>query len=483
LSDPEGLAVSQSDQPNKNVAAGMAAEAVESTHQPTLDAAIAVLCAPISESDPCGPDLDSENDTEYLNFFAQVNGILPTSFFSLEDGKPFDPSTIDIKGQLEAIKPLLARSRDIRLLMVQARLLILNKDLAGFAVNVAAVAQLLEKFWDVVHPRPKNGDLDARLAAIAALDLPTVVFPVQYAPLFEGRRTGPFTYRKWLIATGEVKPRAGEADLAASSITKALDEAPPASLEAARKNLGLLNKSLDGIRQAFVDQRSSAGLGSLPALTARMSILVDPYGAVAPGDAATAETEGNGDPLQKRQDGPAAKAAGPSPASIAEAAQALAAIADYYSHSEPSSPTLPLVRQAHQLIGKSFLEVMTILVPSQVEKAAFQIGTDTVFDLPVGTLSTLSQVAPAATQAARDNGESNNPADLGSPEARNYRVESRSQAIALLDLVQRYFRISEPSSPVPMLCERARALAERDFMGVLRDVLPKSALKNINTDR
>jgi len=28
-----------------------------------------------------------------------------------------------------------------------------------------------------------------------------------------------------------------------------------------------------------------------------------------------------------------------------------------------------------------------------------------------------------------------------------------------------------------MLCDRARALAERDFMGVLRDVLPKSALK------
>jgi type VI secretion system protein ImpA len=53
----------------------------------------------------------------------------------------------------------------------------------------------------------------------------------------------------------------------------------------------------------------------------------------------------------------------------------------------------------------------------------------------------------------------------------------------LLDMVQRFFRLSEPSSPVPMFCDRARALAERDFMGVLRDVLPKSALKNINTDK
>jgi hypothetical protein len=34
-----------------------------------------------------------------------------------------------------------------------------------------------------------------------------------------------------------------------------------------------------------------------------------------------------------------------------------------------------------------------------------------------------------------------------------------------------------------MLCERARALAERDFMGVLRDVLPKAALKSASPDK
>jgi type VI secretion system protein ImpA len=472
LSDPEGLAVSQSDQPNKDVAAPMAAQPVESTHQPTLDSAIAALCAPISESDPCGPDLDSENDTDYLNFFAQADGILPTSFFSLEDGKPLDPSTIDIKGQLDAIQPLLARSRDIRLLVVQARLLILNKDLAGFAVTVAAIAQLLDIFWDAVHPRPQNGDLDSRLLAIAALDLPTVIFPLQYAPLFEGRRIGPVTYRRWMIAKGEVRPRAGETQIAAADITEALDEAAPASLEAARKDVALLNSSIDRIRRAFVSRESSDGLGSLPALVGRVLALIDPHASASSVEAAAVETEGAGDPLWKRQDGSA-----PPLGSVADAAQALAAVANYYSQAEPSSPTLPLVRQAHRLIGKSFLEVLTILMPSQVEKASFLIGTDPAFDLPVSKLSSLSEVAPVAV------GEPADPAAPGSSAARRYHVESRSQAIATLDLVQRYFRLSEPSSPIPMLCERARALAERDFMGVLRDVLPKSALKNINTDK
>src|SRR5262249_21478854 len=116
------------------------------------------------------------------------------------------------------------------------------------------------------------------------------------------------------------------------------------------------------------------------------------------------------------------------------------------------------------------------------EKAAFQIGTDHVFDLPVGKLSGLSAVGQRA--AAPDaSGAPGDPAQGGEPARPRYRVDSRSQAIALLDGVQRYFRIAEPSSPVPMLCERARALAERDFMSVLRDVLPKAALRNVNAEK
>jgi type VI secretion system protein ImpA len=132
------------------------------------------------------------------------------------------------------------------------------------------------------------------------------------------------------------------------------------------------------------------------------------------------------------------------------------------------------VRQAHQLIGKSFFEVMSILVPTQMEKAAFQIGADLFFELPVSKLSKLPESAPAPEASP----SSSRPG--GSPQ---YRVESRAQAIALLDQVQRFFRHAEPSSPVPMLCDRARAFAERDFMSVLRDVLPKAALKTIGAEK
>jgi type VI secretion system protein ImpA len=445
---------------------------------PALDPEVAALCAPLSDADPCGPDLDLEADADYFNYVAQVEGILPTSYFSLEDGRPFDPTTIDIDGQLTALKPLMARSRDLRLLIARARLVVLKRDLSGFAATVAAMAELLENLWDAVHPRPQDGDATARATVIAALDAPTVIFPLQYTPFFEAPRVGPISYRGWMIAMGEAKPRTGDQPQTANAITEAIIDADPAVLAGARKHMRLLKSSLDRIRNAFMLQGSSAGLQGISTLAGKMLAFIDPQGAATEATATAGATAADGS--QAKHDAGPAKPAGPAPTSIGEAREALAAIADYYSRCEPSSPTLPLVRQAHQLIGKSFLEVITILVPSQIDKAAFQIGSDQFFDLPVGKLSGLSEVSPVSGGNGADpagDGQTSGPAE------RRYTIEARSQAIAMLDLVQRYFRQSEPSSPVPMLCERARMLAERDFMSVLRDVLPKSALKTIGADK
>jgi type VI secretion system protein ImpA len=420
---------------------------------------------PIAGDDPCGPDLDLQNDVHYLNFFASTEGILPSTFFFIQEGgKPYflsqDEQAVNsraaLPSQIEAIKPLLARTSDIRLLVTRAQLLILNRDLAGFAASVASIAEWLDRFWDSVHPR----DPAARVAALARLDLPTVVFPLQYAPLFEAARIGVVSYRSRMLALGEAKLRPGEQKADANSLSDALANSNPAVLSATRRHIAMLRASLARIRNGFLSHNADWGLKTLPALVEQISNFVDPHAAAPDQDLAA-----GAEPVSSEGQGPA-------PATLFQASEALAAIADYYSRREPSSPTLPLVRQAHQLIGKSFIEVMSILVPTQLEKAAFQIGTDQVFELPIGRLSKLPEaVVPATTEG---------PAD---PNTGSFRVQSRAQAIALLEQVQRFFRAAEPSSPVPMLCERARALAERDFMGVLRDVLPKAALKNVGIEK
>jgi type VI secretion system protein ImpA len=436
-----------------------------------MDPAAEALCSPLSEGDPCGPDLDQAGDSGYLNFMAQVEGVLPTSFFSLEDGKPFDPSTIDLRAHVAESDGLIVRSRDLRLLAIRARLLVLNRDIAGFSVTMAAIAECLERFWDRVHPVPDGEDLTGRRTTISAFDLPTVIFPLQYAPLFEGRRAGSITYRAWITATGEVKSRTGEAGPSAAAIAEAIASADPSELGEARKHLALLDTSVQRIRKTLA-ARGIAVLDALGDQVRKMRLLIDPR-------AASVESTSEEGGLRA---GDAQVNSATALTSIADARRALAAVGDYYALSEPSSPVLPLVRQAHQLIGKSFVEIMEILVPTHVDKAAFQIGTNPVFDLPVGKLPSRS--------SGRDTSDDSMSADHAASVSENtapsqavYRVRSRTQALALLESVQRYFRHAEPSSPVPMLCQRALALAERDFMGVLGDVLPKSALKALNDDR
>jgi type VI secretion system protein ImpA len=52
-------------------------------------------------------------------------------------------------------------------------------------------------------------------------------------------------------------------------------------------------------------------------------------------------------------------------------------------------------------------------------------------------------------------------------------IRSRDDAIRVLDQVCEYFRKNEPSSPVPLLLQRAKRLISKDFMEILRDLTPQ----------
>jgi type VI secretion system protein ImpA len=57
-------------------------------------------------------------------------------------------------------------------------------------------------------------------------------------------------------------------------------------------------------------------------------------------------------------------------------------------------------------------------------------------------------------------------------EARSFEIGTRREAVALLEDVGLFYRAREPSSPIPLLTDRARALAERDFLYLLQQMLP-----------
>jgi len=105
-----------------------------------------------------------------------------------------------------------------------------------------------------------------------------------------------------------------------------------------------------------------------------------------------------------------------------------------------------------------------------MEQAAIQIGKDQqIFDLPIARLSELAEAQPAAEPDAADG--------AAEPTPRQLEARTRDDAIRLLEQIGTYYRLAEPSSPVPFLTERARSFAQRDFLSLLKEVLPEGVLK------
>ena len=432
---------------------------------PTLD--LEALTSPVSAEAPCGDDLDLAGDMDYLNFMAGAEGMLPKSYFGRDqagnEDRPFDRNLIDFKAQFAAAKPFLQKTRDLRLIGLLAKFSVLNRDLASFVACVRAMSVLLETHWADVHPRGEDDDFGLRMVAVEAIDsMPTVVMPLQFLPLVEHKRLGSFSYRNFMIAKGEVPPH-GEAETAdLGTIEKILNDAELATIIERRTELGELDAALKQIRQSWVANETSgppAALERLPTTVAQILALLD--ATITKRDpAAAAAVAADGAPAGDGTETP--KPMG-SITSAEHAAAALAAVAAYFSSREPSSPALLLVRQAHSLVGKSFLDVLRTLVPNHVATAAFNIGREQVFDLPVESMAAFAETTPAS---------SDTPAEIPP-----FDVTTRGEALVLLDQVGAYLRSAEPTSPIPYLIDHARDVAQRDFLSVLKALLPADGLK------
>jgi type VI secretion system protein ImpA len=81
-------------------------------------------------------------------------------------------------------------------------------------------------------------------------------------------------------------------------------------------------------------------------------------------------------------------------------------------------------------------------------------------------------VADDAAVAVEDMPEPTGAAASGGNARAINAVTRREDALYLLDLAAAYFRANEPSSPLPLLIDRARRLATMDFLDILRDLAP-----------
>ena len=434
------------------------------------------LTRPISAADPCGADLDAEGDIDYLNFFASVESVLPQSYFRARDPeggelRMFDPKMIAFEQYFADAQPFIEKTRDIRLTVLLAKLSILNRDLNGFVACLKALAILLILYWDDVHPKGEDGDFAYRGIALEALDVaPTVTMPLQFLPLVEDRRIGSVSYRNYLTASGAVPPAEGEPTLELAAVERVLDSCELDILTGIHSHFQDILGATRQLRGVWSEKNESGDSLSFDQLSTEA-------GAIAKwlGDAIKRRSPGFGideasQSYAKEEGGELAPTASGvsstgSVKSAAQAVAALAAVARYYAVFEPSSPARLLISLSQQMIGKTFAEIVRILAPNYVEQAVIKIGTNSGLDLPVERIAEpLNGIA--AESAA---GDEEAPAE--------YTVGNRAQAIDTIDQISVFFRVSEPSSPIPVLLERIRDLGQRDFLYLLRSVLPAEAFK------
>ncbi len=433
------------------------------------DAALSLeaMTAPLSEAEPCGPDLDLSCDADYMNFMAAGEGLLPATFYSGRDGRPFDRTQVDFATQFVSIAALNARSRDLRLIALLAKFRILDKDIAGFVTALEALAILLEQRWDNVHPHGEDGDFISRMVAVQSLDdMTPVILPLHYAPLFEHKRMGAVTYRMYLLALGDATPREDEDKPEIGLVKRAFEEVDLNLLIERRNQFRTLKDALGRIKAAFVEHVGiveAVAFPKLAPLAEAIRALLDSY--VVLRDPAAADVAPDAAAAQAENEAPAPAQAG-DVACFADAAAALDAVAAYYMRCEPSNPALLLVRQAEQLIGKSFLDVMRVLIPGHVEAAALQIGRAHVFDLPIERLSEFASIGDGAAS--------------GEDAGKTFEIKTRDNAQQLLSKVSAFYHQAEPSSPISFLVERARSLTGRDFLGLLKEMLPPDTLKTLD---
>jgi type VI secretion system protein ImpA len=243
-----------------------------------------------------------------------------------------------------------------------------------------------------------------------------------------------------------------------------------------QQNVEAIDGALARLCGAFAERAHGATLsfGLLQPALARIRRLMDETLAGRPGlpppaPAGSVEAVGSRNPPAGDAGAAARPAALDGPARSfgghADLRAALGQVIGYFAAAEPSSPALLLVRQARDLIGRSFPEQLAVLMPNHASEAAIRLGGRFTFDLSIDRLVSPDDAAAEAPPRK---------AAAAAVKA----LATRGEALHLLGQVAVHVRATEPSSAVPLLCDQARAMAEKDFFALLREVMPAGALRN-----
>lgn len=432
---------------------------------------------PVSPESPCGPDLERQDDPDFLDYYFEAESRLPERYFTpglAPDGREdrlFDPRSVDLPAETRHINGLLKRSRDLRLLSLLARFQILAGRLEEFSATLEDIAAVMAQWPAAIHPTGSE-----RRSAIDALNSqPAVVMPLLHLSILPNAEV---TLRRFMVVSGKAAARASEGDL------EGADFLGPLRLDLNQRAVAMaherLSRAADALHRiqtlaaSHPDNPLHLDLGALRTAIADMQAMIaaarpelQPWtastaaAAPEPVEAETAAPEPG--VIQSPPGVAAAPVAALKIANRATASATLEAARNWLAAQEPSSPALMLVTQARALIGKPLVEAIEVLMPREAAGATLRIGQGSPFLLPMDRLKALTQSGLEGQ------------AEPTAPPVQIPPITQRAELVGKLLEVERYFATCEPASPVPLLLAKSREMLEKTFDAIIAELLASPA--------
>lgn len=318
---------------------------------------VEALLAPAVEDPPCGPDL--EYDPAFMELEQAARG-KPEQQFGDTLIPAEEPAWGDIRTSAVA---LLGRSKDLRVAALLARALVRTANFAGFLPGMQLIREMLERYWDGVHPRldPEDAnDPTMRMNALAPLvDIEAMLRDLRDACLVDSRHHGTVMIRDIETALGKLPAREGVEQPSLAQIQSILNTvlAEDAGLASSVEQSLAVTTQLSALLAEKVGTERAPDFK--PLLATLRSIQQALPASAAPPAAAEEPSLGIG--------GVAAPISGEI-RTRQDALLMIDKIVLYFERNEPTNPAPLLLKRAKRLMNMSFVDIIRDMVPDSMHQ-------------------------------------------------------------------------------------------------------------------
>jgi type VI secretion system protein ImpA len=329
-------------------------------------ASVESLLKPISDSSPSGEDL--EYDPAFMALEADARPKAEQQFGDTVIAA-VEPEWRTLAG---ATNELLARSKDVRVAMLALRAATRTQGIAGLTLGLSLLIELLERFWDTIHPQldaDDNNDPTMRINALAPLsDADMVLRDVYECQVGVSRTVGPIKVRDIAIANNKLGASSSDPNYTLGQLQGAMQDIfadQPQTIEAGI-NAAVLAQKLETLIETKTGRADLIELKPLRNIT---HMLRQACQAVS-----GADTEGSdGQALDASGEGAATGAGGSGGGGVRgeintrqDALLVLDKVIAYLERTEPGNPAPLLIHRAKRLVGVSFMSIMEDLAPDAI---------------------------------------------------------------------------------------------------------------------